>query len=106
MIGALRRLAVLESAVEAETAFGGRTRSWSEVATLWVDLRVTGGSEGGEADQRPALSEVARAEARDHPAAEAGQRLCVSGDNWRLVRLVRGAPKLGRMTLHLEKEPS
>ena len=104
MISKLRRLAVLQSAVEAETAFGGRTRSWSEVASVWVDLRVTGGSEGAEAGQRPALSESARAEARDHPGAAAGQRLSVGGDNWRLVRLVRGAPKLGRMTLHLEKD--
>lgn len=106
MIGRLRRLAVLESAVEAETAFGGRARSWSEVASLWVDLRVVGGSERGEADQRPVLGESARAEARDHLLAAAGQRLSVGGDNWRVVRLVRGAPKLGRMTLHLEKEPS
>lgn len=100
----MRRLATLKSVVEAQTAFGGRTRSWSDVATLWVDLRITGGSEGAEADQRPMLSESARAEARDHPLAGAGQRLSVGGDNWRVVRLVRGAPKLGRMTLHLEKD--
>ena len=106
MIGQLRRLATLKSAVESETAFGGRTRSWSDVATLWVDLKITGGSEGAEADQRPSLSETAQAEARDHPSAAAGQRLSVGGDNWRLVRLVRGAPKMGRMTLHLQKDPT
>ena len=106
MISKLRRLAVLKSAAEAETAFGGRTRSWSEVATLWVDLRATSGSERAEADQRPVLAESARAEARDHAAAAVGQRLVVGGENWRLIRLVRGAPKLGRMILHLEKEPS
>jgi head-tail adaptor len=102
----MRRLATLKSAVEAETPFGGRTRTWADVCTLWVDLRVTGGSEGTEADQRPVLSESAEAEARDHPSAAAGQRLVVGGDNWRLVRLVRGSPRLGRMILHLQKDPS
>lgn len=106
MIGSLRRLATLKSAVESETAFGGRTRSWSDLATLWVNLRVTGGSEGAEADQRPSLSETAEAQARDHPSAAAGQRLSVGGDNWRVVRLVRGQPKIGRMTLFLSKDPT
>ena len=106
MIGSLRRLATLKSVVEAETAYGGRTRSWADVTTLWVDLKVTGGSEGAEADQRPSLSETAEAQARDHPSAAAGQRLSVGGDNWRVVRLVRGAPKIGRMTLFLQKEPT
>lgn len=106
MISRLRRLAVLKGVVEAETAFGGRTRNWSEVASLWVDLRIAGGAERAEADQRPVLSETARAETRDNPAAAVGQRLSVGGDNWRVIRLVRGAPKLGRMILHLEKDPS
>lgn len=106
MIGALRRLATLKSATESETAFGGRTRSWSEVATLWVDLTITGGSEGAQAGQRPVLDVSAQAQARDHPLAAAGQRLSVGGDNWRLVRLVRGEPKIGRMTLFLQKDPT
>lgn len=104
MIGALRKLAVLEAAVEAETPFGGRSRSWSQVATLWVDLRPGSPRQAAGAGQRPVVSDTARAEARDHPAAEAGQRLSLGGDNWRLVRLVRGEPKIGRMILHLEKE--
>ena len=106
MIGQLRRLATLKSAVESETVFGGRARSWSDVATIWIDLQVTGGSEGAEADQRPSLSETAEAQARDHPSAAAGQRLSAGGDNWRVVRLVRGAPKMGRMTLFLSKDPT
>ena len=104
MIGSLRRLAVLREAVEAETAFGGRTRSWSEVASVWVALTVSGGREGAEADQRPVLTTSAQATARDHPLAAAGQRLVVGGDNFRVVRLTRGAPKLGLMTLFLEKD--
>ena len=95
---------MLEEAVEAETPFGGRSRSWSQVATLWVDLRTGSPRRRSGAGQRPEMAEIAQAEARDHPAAEVGQRLSLDGDNWRLVRLVRGDPKIGRMTLHLEKE--
>lgn len=102
----MRRLASLESVVEAETAFGGRTRSWSEVASLWVELSVTGAREDSQADQRPDIAEAAKAVARDLAAAQAGQRLVVGGDNWRLVRVVRGAPRIGRMTLFLQKDPS
>ncbi len=101
----MRRLATLSEATEAETAFGGRTRSWSEVATVWLDLGVAA-RERAEAGQRPVLTETAEAVARDHPLAAAGQRLSLGGDNWRLVRLVRDAPKLGRMTLFLEKDPT
>lgn len=100
-----RRLASLLEATEAETAYGGRTKSWDEVATLWVDLKPAG-REAAEADQRPVLSETAEAQARDHPLAAPGQRLSLDGDNWRLVRLVRDAPRLGRMTLFLEKDLS
>jgi hypothetical protein len=99
------KLATLKAATEAETAFGGRTRSWAEVATLWVDLKVSA-RERAEADQRPVLTETAEALARDHPLAAVGQRLTLDGDNWRLVRLARGAPKIGRMTLFLEKDPT
>src|SRR5690606_8355277 len=80
--GRLRRLATLEAAVEAETAFGGRTRSWSEVAALWVDLKTPTGRERAQGGQRPVLTESAQAEARDHPLAAAGQRLALDGDNW------------------------
>ena len=102
----MRRLASLQEAAETETAFGGRTRTRSEVATLWVDLREGAPRETPQAGQQPQLAVSAEAEARDHPQAAAGQRLVVSGDNWRVLRLVRGAPMMGRMTLHLEKDPS
>lgn len=104
MIGRLRRLATLQAVVEVETAFGGRSRTWSEVADVWIALTVTGGSEGSQAGQRPTLATSAEAVARDHPLAGAGQRLVVGGDNWRLVRVERGAPRLGLMTLILEKD--
>jgi len=106
VITQMRRLASLQQAAETETAFGGQSRVWSEVATLWVDLREAGPRETSEADQRPLLAVSAEAEARDHPSAAAGQRLVVGGDGWRVLRLVRGVPKGGRMTLFLEKDPS
>lgn len=102
MIGKLRKLASLQAVEETETAFGGRTRSWSEVAALWVDFKITGGREGAEADQRPALSETAQALARDHPLAEPGQRLALDGVNWRLARIARETP--GAMTLFLQRD--
>lgn len=104
MIGRLRQLATLQAVVEAETAFGGRSRTWEEVAGVWIQLTITGGREGAEADQRPVLATSAEAVARDHPLAAAGQRLVVGGDNWRLIRVERGAPKIGLMTLILEKD--
>jgi head-tail adaptor len=104
VIGRLRRLATLQEATETETAFGGRSKTWEEVASVWIQLTITGGSEGSQAGQRPVLATSAEAVARDHPLAAAGQRLVVGGDNWRLVRVERGAPKLGLMTLILQKD--
>ena len=106
MIGALRRLATLKSAAETETAYGGRTVVWNDVAGLWVDLKAAGGRETAQAGQRPEVVETATAQARDHALAAAGQRLSVGGDNWRIVRLVRGEPRIGRMTLFLERDPT
>jgi hypothetical protein len=73
---------------------------------LWVDLHPPAARERAEAGQRPVLTETAEAEARDHPLAEAGQRLSLDGDSWRVIRVTRGAPKLGRMILFLEKDLS
>jgi hypothetical protein len=102
----MRRLASLQAAAETQTAFGGQSRVWSEVATLWVDLREGAPSERAQAGQRPDLLVTAKAEAREHSAAEPGQRLSLDGETWAVVRNVRGLPSLGRMTLFLEKDLS
>ncbi|HYD45233.1 MAG TPA: hypothetical protein VEA79_08220 [Phenylobacterium sp.] len=102
-LGAMRVLATLQAAVETETQFGGRTRTWSDVADLWVELTVRGAAEPAEGGLRPVFTEDAVAVSHDEPLAEQGQILLAGGDSWRVVRVVRAAPKMGRMTLHLDR---
>lgn len=102
-LGALRALAILEGASEAETVFGGRTRSWTQVAAVWVDLRPLGHRESGERGGRPGLVETAEAEAHRHPAAARGQRLKAGGEPWRVVAVRPDRPRRGRMILTLER---
>lgn len=99
----MRVLATLQAAVETETDFGGRTRTWSDVADLWVEFAVKGAAEPAEGGLRPVFTEDALAVSHDDPLAEQGQVLLANGDSWRVVRVVRGAPKLGRMTLYLDR---
>lgn len=102
-IASLRTLAILEAASEAETVFGGRVKSWVQIAALWVDLRPGGHREAGDGATRPGLIETARAEARTHVSAARGQRLKAGGDAWRVVAVTSAWPGPGRMTLDLER---
>ncbi len=102
-IGALSRLASLRIASDTVTAFGGRIQTWTQIAQLWVALEEGARAASG-ADQPPLIRGTGTAIARDNPLAEQGNRLVLGGDNWRLIRLVRGAPTIGLMTLFLEKE--
>ena len=102
-VGALRTLAILEAVSEAETVFGGRTKSWIQVAALWVDLKPLGHRESGGGAARPALTETAEAVARTHAAAARGQRLKAGGEAWRVVAVAPARPRPGRMTLSLER---
>lgn len=102
-IAALRTLAILEGVSEAETVFGGRAKSWVQIAALWVDLRPVGHREAGDGAMRPGLVETAQAEARAHAAAARGQRLKAGGEAWRVVAVAPARPKPGRMTLTLER---
>ncbi len=101
-IAALRTLAVLETHSEAETVFGGRSRTWTEVAAVWVDLRPAGHREAGDDARRPILTETAEAEARAGVAAR-GMRLKAGGEPWRIVAVQPGRPRPGRMILKLER---
>jgi len=101
-IGALRTLAVLEILSEAETVFGGRSRTWTEAAAVWVDLRPAGHREAGGGAMRPVLTETAEAEARTGVAAR-GMRLKAGGEPWRIVAVQPGRPRPGRMILKLER---
>ncbi|MFZ5670891.1 MAG: phage head completion protein [Pseudomonadota bacterium] len=101
MIAALRTLAVLEAPSEAETVFGGRTRGWTQVAALWIDLRPRGHREFTEGGRRQ-LVETAEAEARPLAGAARGCRLKAGGEAWRIVA-ARPSRTRGRMTLDLER---
>ncbi len=102
-VGALRTLAILEAVSEAETVFGGRTKSWVQVAALWVDLQPRGHRESADGGARPALIETAEAVARPHASAARGQRLKAGGEAWRVVAVIHARPNPGRMTLSLER---
>lgn len=102
-IASLRTLAVLEGVSEAETVFGGRNRTWSQVAALWVDLKPLGHREAGDGGTRPGLIERAEAEARAHASAARGQRLKAGGEPWRVVAVTPSRTARGRMVLSLER---
>ncbi len=106
-VAGLRRLAVLSQVVETETAFGGRSRAWSVVGGLWIDLRLGAASTPappGETGARPTLVQTAEAEARDHPGAAVGQKLSVDGQDWSVVVVDRASPRPGRMILTLRRD--
>lgn len=102
-IASLRTLAVLEGVSEAETVFGGRAKSWGQIAALWIDLKPLGHREGGDSAMRPGLIERAEAEARTHASAARGQRLKAGGEAWRVVAVAPARLKPGRMILNLER---
>lgn len=101
-VGTLRTLAIVEAPTEAETVFGGRSRSWIAVAALWIDLQPAGHRESPDGAGRPTLVETAQAVARTGLAAR-GMRLKAGGEPWRVVAVVPSRPKPGRMTLKLER---
>jgi len=101
-IASLRTLAVLEALSEAETVFGGRSRTWTEVGAVWVDLRPAGHREAGDGAARPILTETAEVEARTGVAAR-GMRLKAGGEPWRIVAVQPAGPRPGRMILKLER---
>ena len=104
MIAALRRQAVLSVVSETVTPLGGRVRTWTAFATLWVGLSATGTDLASTADQRPIRRQSLKAQARNLSSADVGQRLTVDGRVWRVASLDRDLPKLGRMTLNLESD--
>lgn len=96
--------ATLQIAVETETAEGGRTRAWADVALVWVELRLGADASDTAQEQRPVRVETASAFARDHPLAAAGQQLVTpDGPPWRVLAVRRADPAPGRMTLLLDR---
>ncbi len=94
-------LASLQGSTETETEFGGRTRVWTEIATVWVVLTPAGTTSDTGQDQRPFRVETATAAARDHPLAVTGEQLVTDDALWRVLAVQRTEP--GRMTLLLDR---
>lgn len=106
MIGSLRRRAVLSSVSETVTPAGGRVRTWTELATLWVSLSATSTDMVAAADQKPVRRQSLKAQARNFAAAAVGQRCTVDGRTWSVRAVDRDQPRLGYMTLSLESDLS
>ena len=99
------RPATLQAAVETETPDGGRLRAWSDVATLWVEVRAGAAAADAAQEMRPVRVETAVALARDHPSVAPGQQLVLAGEPpWRVLSATSGAPAPGRMTLALDRQ--
>jgi len=102
----LSRLASLLEVQETETAFGGRQRVWTQIATLWVDFQPGASrlqSAAGDAGTRPVTVRSASALARDLDLAAPGQRLSLDAVLWDVTAVDRAQPSPGFMTLSLER---
>ena len=106
MIGALNRRAILSSVSETVTPTGGRVRTWTAYATIWVALSATSTDVVATADQRPVRRQSLKAQARDLAAAAVGQRCSIDGRTWSVRAVDRGQPRPGYMTLFLESDLS
>ena len=92
----------LQTAVEAQTQYGGRTSTWTTVAVVWLTLERSfpRRTEGG--DRPPATTETAFGRARGHPLLATGSRLQAGpGAPWTVRAVLPDAP--GRVRLDLER---
>ena len=97
--------AVVQAPVEAETPYGGRSATWTAVATVWVELhRSAPAAAAAAADTPPERTERAEARARTHPALAPGVRLDTGeGPPWTVTALRADAPVPGRCVLLLDR---
>jgi len=97
--------AVLQAAIQTETAYGGVTTVWAAVATLWIAMKPGAASDDQLEQQKPVRIETAAATARDDPRACAGQQLLAGDDAnpWRLLAVEHANPQPGVMTLRLDR---
>lgn len=101
---ALRTLAQVFAPVETETAAGGRTVDWEPVGDLWLAVKPPLRRRVDAGDGPPVEGARSLAECRFDPRIEVGMRVEIRGVGWRLTLLDRDAPRLGRMTLTLERD--
>ena len=105
LIGALSVPAQLQTATDTVTPFGGRTKVWAPVTTLWLALTPGRSFEVNEPGLPTRRRTRATALARDNPAAVRGARLVVGSEApWRILDVSHRAPARGFMTLTLERE--
>jgi hypothetical protein len=99
---------VIETAVETETALGGRETAWVEAGVVWfaVDTRGMRERPAGEARAlgAPRLVETARVACRSHPAVRRGVRLSTRDGAWRVAAVESDRPGPGRDVLHLTRD--
>jgi head-tail adaptor len=97
--------ATLQAASETETAYGGLTTVWADVATIWIALKPGSATSDQLEQQRPVRIETASATARDDARAAAGQQLLAGDDPnpWRVLAVERAQPQPGAMTLRLDR---
>ena len=104
VIGSMRRRAVLSNVSETVTPTGGRVRTWTAFATIWVSLSATATDMVAAADQKPVRRQSLKAQARDLASAAVGQRCTVDSRTWWVRAVDRGQPRPGYMTLFLESD--
>lgn len=57
-IGQLDRRIVLQRCTETQTDYGELIRTWSNLGTVWANVNFRGGSEGFEAEQLTANTQI------------------------------------------------
>lgn len=95
------QLAAIQAVSDTETDYGGRVPTWTDLATVWVYLKLGAATTQTLEGQPPVRIETASAAARDVPSAEPGQRLVATGAPWRILAIDRAIP--GRMALTLDR---
>ena len=95
-------LAGLFEAIESETPFGGRSRSWQALGSAWLRLEGRRRRERTEAGVTRVV-EAATAEARADPRLVEGRMLRFGGGDWTIVMVETDDARPGRMTLNLER---
>lgn len=98
----MRVLAGLFEAIEGETPFGGRSRSWQVVGSAWLRLEGRRRRERTEAGVSRAV-EAATAETRADPRLVEGRMLRFGGGDWRIVMVETDGMRPGRVKLNLER---
>ena len=100
--GAMRLLAALYEAIEAETPYGGLSVTYEPVGRAWLRLGGRRRRERVEAGRRVAV-ETAEAEARADARLRPGRILRFGGADWKILFVEVDAARPRRARLSLER---